>query len=96
MIIAERSAVCEGCGGKSGELQLHHWNYERLGHENDADLALLCEACHRRADRRRVRRTRRARALATYVRKKYIENGELVPPEVEEEFAAWLARKGGE
>ena len=85
--------MCEGCGKKDSALQLHHWSYDRLGHENDDDLALLCEKCHVRADRRRVRRTRRTRALATYVRKKYVDQGVSVPSNVEEEFAAWLAER---
>ena len=89
-IIEARGRECEYCGETEG-LELHHLTYERLGEELDEDLVLLCEACHRRADRRRVRMTRRERGLATYVRKKDGE-GE-VPADVREEFGAWLKEK---
>ncbi len=29
------------------QLQVHHKSYERLGHELDSDLEVLCENCHR-------------------------------------------------
>lgn len=39
----------------SENLQMHHLTYERLGHERDEDLVLLCKECHRAADRERER-----------------------------------------
>lgn len=40
------NCACERCG--CGEwLQVHHRTYERLGHERDDDLEVLCVACHR-------------------------------------------------
>ena len=93
-VIAARGRACERCGERKG-LQLHHLTYERLGAEWDEDLVLLCERCHRWADRRRIRETRRERGLATYARKKYADEGLEVPSDVEREFAAWLREKKG-
>ena len=36
---------CAACGRSRG-IDLHHHTYERLGHEPDADLVLLCRADH--------------------------------------------------
>ena len=36
---------CRVCGAGQG-LEVHHNTYERLGHERDADLIVLCRACH--------------------------------------------------
>jgi hypothetical protein len=47
---------CERCGmqrGRGGWLEVHHLTYERLGHERDEDLEVLCQPCHRAADRER-------------------------------------------
>jgi hypothetical protein len=37
---------CQVCNA-SGRLEVHHRTYERLGHERDADLIVLCADCHR-------------------------------------------------
>jgi len=39
---------CEICGSKR-QLQVHHLNYEHLGHEWDSDLQVCCVGCHERA-----------------------------------------------
>jgi len=36
---------CEVCGCRD-RLQVHHLNYDRLGHERPDDLLVLCEDCH--------------------------------------------------
>jgi 5-methylcytosine-specific restriction endonuclease McrA len=36
---------CQICGSRE-HLQVHHNNYERLGHELDSDLIVLCQDCH--------------------------------------------------
>lgn len=36
---------CERCQSKRN-LRVHHKTYERLGHEWDQDLEVVCEACH--------------------------------------------------
>lgn len=36
---------CQVCGERKW-LQVHHVSYERLGHEADADLTVLCWWCH--------------------------------------------------
>lgn len=37
---------CQVCGATE-RLEVHHNTYERLGHERDADLVVLCRTCHR-------------------------------------------------
>jgi hypothetical protein len=37
---------CRVCGNEERPLDVHHNTYERLGHENDADLVVLCRDCH--------------------------------------------------
>lgn len=36
---------CSRCGG-ARDLEVHHKTYERLGHEWDQDLEVLCGSCH--------------------------------------------------
>lgn len=36
---------CGRCG-TGRQLEVHHLSYERLGNERDADIAVLCRACH--------------------------------------------------
>ena len=36
---------CQVCG-RTRRLQVHHNTYERLGHEADHDLTVLCFECH--------------------------------------------------
>jgi len=38
---------CQLCN-RTGELHVHHRTYERLGHELDEDLIVLCSRCHNR------------------------------------------------
>jgi hypothetical protein len=41
---------CEGCGEQHGlALELHHPTYDRLGHEELADVQALCRPCHEKA-----------------------------------------------
>lgn len=37
---------CQVCGVEA-RLDVHHNTYERLGHERDADLIVLCRDCHK-------------------------------------------------
>lgn len=52
-LYAKRGRVCEMCGAAS-YLEVHHKNYDRLGHELDDDLLIVCVDCHPKADRQRV------------------------------------------
>ena len=36
---------CQVCNSDE-RLETHHRSYERLGHELDSDLTVLCHACH--------------------------------------------------
>jgi hypothetical protein len=38
--------TCE-CGDRGRDVEVHHLNYERLGHERPEDVVVLCPACHR-------------------------------------------------
>ena len=51
-IIKKRGESCEDCG-KAGPVNCHHLTYERLGHEEEGDLRLLCFSCHLKAHGRR-------------------------------------------
>jgi hypothetical protein len=37
-IINRRGSVCEKCGQKGGKLEVHHLNYDRLGHDEGLPL----------------------------------------------------------
>jgi len=39
---------CQVCNRPRSEVQLdaHHRTYERLGHEDDGDITVLCRRCH--------------------------------------------------
>jgi len=37
---------CQVCNRSDGILDTHHRTYERLGHEDPADLIVLCRSCH--------------------------------------------------
>jgi hypothetical protein len=51
----KRGYVCETCGAVGVPLDVHHKNYDRLGHELDDDLLIVCrDVCHPKADRERV------------------------------------------
>ena len=47
-IFALRKQTCERCHRKIAVYQVHHKTYERIGHEHDGDLQLLCVKCHER------------------------------------------------
>lgn len=38
---------CQLCNS-TAKIETHHRTYERLGHEDDADLIVLCDDCHKR------------------------------------------------
>lgn len=43
--LREARFLCQVCNG-GGLLDVHHRTYERRGHEDMADLTVLCRACH--------------------------------------------------
>lgn len=53
--LARAGYRCESCGRGDVPLEVHHWSYERLGHEEDGDLDVLCHPCHDRIHGRRVK-----------------------------------------
>jgi hypothetical protein len=52
-LYAKRGRVCEMCG-ETWPLEVHHKTYDRLGHELDDDLLIVCVTCHPKADAARV------------------------------------------
>lgn len=43
----ERSGYrCQVCNAANTQLDVHHRTYDRLGHEFDSDLTVLCNDCH--------------------------------------------------
>jgi len=45
-ILNQRGYKCERCASKKN-LHLHHLTYERVGFENEDDLVILCQQCHK-------------------------------------------------
>jgi hypothetical protein len=48
--LAQCDYWCEICNQRPA-IQVHHWTYERLGHENAQDLCAVCVRCHWRIHR---------------------------------------------
>ena len=70
-LLFARGFRCERCGAEFAPsvqtpLQLHHLTYERLGHELDSDLVLVCPSCHLEADVERAREGQHRSAEALY------------------------------
>ena len=98
VVIFQRGKKCGRCSiaGDDSEVNLtmHHKHYQSLGRELPGDVELLCDQCHKKADKERERRTRTATiqrcfdvGLETYASKKY---GDDWPEDIEEEFSEWL------
>lgn len=96
---------CEKCGVSAQEerLEVHHLTYERIGHERDEDLSVLCHACHAKADLERANNGQQkarsalwAKRLDGWATKVYGEDwqdyhdGDVVA----DEFERWLDSKG--
>jgi hypothetical protein len=86
-------------------LDVHHRNYERLGHESPHDLQVLCRGtCHPIADSHRIeqvniRRINRQTDAArdTFLSKKYGDNfASFADASMHEEFERWRSRKNYE
>jgi hypothetical protein len=100
-LLQQAQYTCQRCGFATNAkgLQLHHKNYDRLGHERDEDLIVLCLECHAKADTERRVRTAEAayyRRLDGWASKVYGENWDdnlNRLDEIEDEFEAWLERK---
>lgn len=46
-VIAKRGRHCELCSTYTAKkIDVHHLSYQRVGHELDSDLQVLCDACH--------------------------------------------------
>lgn len=68
---------CEKCNSKEN-LCLHHLTYERLGHETQEDIMVLCNDCHKKIHSERKTPKRRAGNQKTYVKLYLTKLSELV------------------
>lgn len=62
-VVVARGYRCEECGSQRATLHLHHLHYCTFGQETEADVQLLCKACHNQlhctaAGRRRMKELR--------------------------------------
>lgn len=46
-LIADVAGCCQRCGKIRKSLEIHHLIYDRIGNELDADLMVVCSACHK-------------------------------------------------
>lgn len=86
---------CKICHINIG-LEVHHLNYERLGHEKLTDLVVLCKTHHLKADQKRhlqmeirFKEKTHSKARETFTEKKYGYDY----PNADYEFSVWLAKK---
>ena len=92
-IIEERGDACERCHDEQVRLELHHLNYDNLGHEKDEDVILLCIPCHEAEhDDEDGGHTK---GVNTYMSKVLGEGGETMFTwnEAVKEFDEWLENK---
>ena len=97
-IIARAAGFCERCNHRTDKFEVHHLNYDRLGHEEDFDLQAVCPVCHPKADKERqaafacmaeaALEAAKDRALLD----KFFPDGDL-PDDAVEQVAAWRAKK---
>lgn len=95
-LLSARGLQCEKCGNvyvTEKRLTLHHLTYERLGREVDADLLVLCWACHHGADSERKAATASRlwdARVSGWADKVYGEGAWDWEPDIEERFEKWL------
>lgn len=66
-ILKRANGVCEKCGARLLNPEVHHITYERVGgNEKPEDLMALCFSCHRKADRQRDVETSNRQADSYY------------------------------
>ena len=102
-----RGASCESCEARPLSLEVHHLNYDRLGHELPGDLQVLCKRCHQLADEKRRKdlqrdferqcEERRVRnAFETWYEKVHGNSASYATCSDVEDFNDWLERKESE
>jgi hypothetical protein len=95
--IEECGSTCEKCGVWCNNPELHHKHYRTIGRERSCDVLLLCGACHRIEDGKRIRKKRnqRMKGIQTFGDRKYGKNWESLIPfnAVADEFDRWLKKR---
>lgn len=63
---------CRACGKSSGPIQLHHYDYSRLGNERLSDMVALCKQCHKEVETlyRRSGRMDRRMVTTAFIKRK--------------------------
>jgi len=94
---------CEECGMSkwTRKLDVHHLDYDHFGNECPEDLIVLCEKCHKKADKQRERETANRNATKLedarfygWAEKVYGEQWMLLDPEnIYEEYCAWCEKR---
>ena len=95
--------TCQGCKTKfhSGQLNVHHRNYDSFGNERMSDLQVLCRSCHSAADAHRVEQVavrgeqrQSDAACHSFLSKKYGDNySSFANDGMYEEVDRWRAKK---
>lgn len=89
---------CQNCGIENIRLDVHHKHYKTLYHERIQDIEILCEKCHKKADRARVNKREEEayeNAFVTWATSKYGEECLLYMDEMKlwMEFDEWIEKK---
>ena len=94
----EECPGCERCFLITDKLELHHKHYDTLGNEQDSDLEVLCEACHKVADEERRQELEEVyyeQRLDAWATKVYGDDWGYYQAfdDVADKFESWLERK---
>lgn len=81
---------CRECGDTEN-LEVHHIHYSNLYNESIFDVIIVCDICHKPADRRREIQT----GFSTWLCSRYGENAYLYADDEREwdDFIDWISRE---
>ncbi len=102
--LIESVGKCQKCGVHKyvRKLSVHHLNYDNFGHERPEDLVVLCDKCHKVADRKRERETEERNyekleeaRFQGFVDKAFGDDAPYMDNEyMYMKYQAWLEKKG--
>lgn len=73
--------TCQRCHKFTKVYQLHHLTYERIGHERDKDLRLVCIKCHEQLHKQKdAKKKRLANKKAKQLKELLIEETMIAKP----------------
>ena len=77
--------TCQKCGERRNHLDVHHINYENLGHEDIyRDLITLCRSCHEEVEKNKKREEKKEKTVA-------LIGSENIKPTDETIISQWAA-----